>query len=79
MNQSRTKSTITLIALCTIALVFVLLIASIVEIKQCYKLKQQIASQERQIEELQNAKDYYESKLNQNEDYEDGDMIFEEE
>ncbi|MBQ8522958.1 MAG: hypothetical protein IJ458_04835 [Clostridia bacterium] len=79
MNQSKTKSMVTLIALCTIVLVFVLLIASCIEIRQCYKLKQQIASQERQIEELENAKDYYESKLNQDQTYNDGDFIFEEE
>ena len=70
---------ITLVALCCIVLVFVLLVASVVEIRQCYKLEQRIASQERQIEELQNAKDYYESKLNQNDAYEDGDFVFEEE
>ena len=78
MNHSKIKSKVTLIALCLVALAFVLLVASIVEIKQCYKLKQQIASQERQIEELNNAKDYYKS-LSQNDDYEDGDLIFEEE
>lgn len=78
MNHSKIKSKVTLIALCLVALAFVLLVASIVEIKQCYKLKQQIASQERQIEELNNAKDYYKS-LSQNDAYEDGDLIFEEE
>ena len=77
MNHSKIKSKVTLIALCLVALAFVLLVASIVEIKQCYKLKQQIASQERQIEELNNAKDYYKS-LSQNDGYEDGDIIFEE-
>ena len=78
MNHSKIKSKVTLIALCLVALAFVLLVASIVEIRQCYKLKQQIASQERQIEELNNAKDYYKS-LSQNDAYEDGDLIFEEE
>lgn len=78
MNHSKIKSKVTLIALCLVALAFVLLVASIVEIRQCYKLKQQIASQERQIEELNNAKDYYKS-LSQNDGYEDGDLIFEEE
>jgi len=79
MNQSRTKSTITLIALLSIGLMFVLMVVSVIEIRQTYVYKQRIASQERQIEELQNAKDYYESKLNQDEVYEDGDFVFEEE
>ena len=78
MNQSKIKSKVMLIALCTIALVLVLLVASIVEIRQCYVYKQRIASQERQIEQLQNAKDYYKS-FKQSDDYEDGDMIFKEE
>ena len=78
MNQSKIKSKVTLIALCLVALAFVLLIASIIEIRQCYVYKQRIASQERQIEELNNAKDYYKS-LSQNDGYEDGDIIFEEE
>ncbi|MFQ6724217.1 MAG: hypothetical protein ACLRFE_02665 [Clostridia bacterium] len=79
MNQSRTKSLVTLVALCTIALVFVLLVVSVIEIKKCYDYKQRITSQERQIEELQNAKDFYESKLNQDNQYVDGDFVFEEE
>ena len=79
MDQSKTKAKVTLIALCTIVLMFVVLIASVVEIRQCYKLKQQIAQQERLIEELQNAKDYYESELNQDNSYQDGDLVFGEE
>ena len=70
---------VTLVALSTIALVFVLLIVSFVEIRQCYKLKQQLALQERQIEQLQDARDYYKNMLNQNDSYEDGDFVFEEE
>ena len=79
MNQSRTKSLVTLVALATIVLVFVLLIASVVEIRQVYVYKQRIASQEREIERLQNAKDYYESQLNKDNGYNSGDFVFEEE
>lgn len=79
MNQSRTKSLVTFIAVCFIVLVFVALVISIVEIRQCYIYKQRIASQERQIEQLKNAKDYYKSQLDQNNNYELGDFIFEEE
>ncbi|MBQ7797813.1 MAG: hypothetical protein IJ371_01675 [Clostridia bacterium] len=79
MNQSKTKSMVTLIALFSIVLMFALFVVSVVEIRQCYKLEQRISSQERQIEELQNAKDYYESKLNQDNGYSDGDFVFEEE
>jgi cell division protein FtsB len=78
MNQSRTKSKVTLIALSAIALVFLLLVVSIVEIVCVYKYKQQISKQEQQIEELQNAKDFYEDKLNEL-GYTNGDKIFEEE
>jgi len=79
MNQSRTKSLVTIVALCTIALVFVSLVVSVIEIRQCYKLKQKISAQERQIEELKNAKDFYKSQLDQFDIYEDGDLIFGEE
>lgn len=78
MNQSRTKSKITLIALATIALVCLLLIVSVVEIVCIHKYKKQIARQEQQIEELQNAKDFYKDKLNDT-GYSDDDLIFEEE
>ena len=82
MNQSRTKSKITLIALATITLVCLLLIVSVVEIVCIHKYKKQIARQEHQIEELQNAKDYYKDlyndKLNDS-GYGDDDLIFEEE
>ena len=79
MNQSRTKSNVTLLALLSIGLIFVLLVVSIIEIRQTYVYKQRIASQERQIKDLQNAKDYYEGKLNQDNSYDDGDYVFEEE
>ena len=77
MNQSRTKSIVTLVALLSIGLVFMLLVVSVIEIRQNYVYKQRIASQERQIKELQNAKDYYESKLNQDNSYGENDFVFE--
>ena len=78
MNQLRTKSKVTLIALSAIAIVFLLLVVSIVEIVCVYKYKKQIAKQEQQITELQNAKDFYEDKL-YDLGYTDDDLIFEEE
>ena len=78
MNQSRTKSKITLIALSTIAIVLLFLVLSVVEIVFVYKYKQQIAKQEQQIEELQNAKDFYKDKLNEA-GYSEDDLVFEEE
>ena len=78
MNQSKTKSKITLIALATIASVCLLLVLSVVEIVCVYKYKQQIAKQEQQIEELKNAKDFYEDKLDEL-GYTNDDLIFEEE
>lgn len=78
MNQSRTKSKITLIALSVIAVVLLLLVVSITEIVCVYKYKQQISKQEQQIQELLNAKDYYEDKLYDKE-YTNDDIIFEEE
>jgi flagellar basal body-associated protein FliL len=77
-NQSKTKSKVTLIALCLVAFMFLLAIVSVVEIRQIYLYKQRISSQERQIKELQNAKDYYKS-LSNNEPYDADDIIFEEE
>ncbi len=78
MNQSKIKSKVTLIALLSIVLVFALLIVSVVEIRQYHILKQQIAKQEQQIEDLKNAKDYYEDKLKE-EGFTSDDLVFEEE
>ena len=78
MNQSKTRSRITLIALSIIAIVCSLLVISIVEIVCVYKCRQQITKQEQQIKELQNAKEFYEDKLDEL-GYTDGDKIFEEE
>ena len=77
-NQSKTKSKVTLIALCLVVLVFAFVITSVIEIRQIYLYKQRISSQERQIKELQNAKDYYKS-LSNSEPYDADDIIFEEE
>ncbi len=79
MNQSKTKSLVTLVALFSLVLVFALLIVSVVEIRQVYVYKQRIASQEREIERLQNAKDYYESQLDKDNGYNSGDFVFGEE
>lgn len=78
MNQSKTKSKVMIIALTSILLVCLLLVVSVVEIVQTYKYKKQIEAQERQIEQLQNAKDYYESKLDDF-GYGENDFVFEEE
>ena len=78
MNQSKTKSKITLIALSAIAIVFLLLVVSIVEVVCVHKFKKHIAKQEQQIQELQNAKDFYKDKLNEA-GYTDDDLVFEEE
>ena len=66
-----------LIALCCIVLMFLLFVVSIIEIAKCYKYKQIIASQNEQIESLNNQKDYYKEQLNQNNN--ENDKIFEEE
>ena len=56
---------------------FLLFVVSIIEIAKCYKYKQIIASQNEQIESLNNQKDYYKEQLNQNNN--ENDKIFEEE
>ena len=71
-----TKSKVMMIALVSIVLMFALIIASIVEIRQYHIYKQQIAKQERQINDLNNAKDYYEDKV-QDDGYTNDDLIFE--
>ena len=71
-----TKSKVMLIALVSIVLMFLLIIVSIVEIRQYHIYKQQIAKQERQINDLKNAKDYYEDKA-QDDGYTNDDLIFE--
>ena len=76
MNQSKTKSKITLIALSTIAIVCLFLVLSIIEIVCVYKYKKQIAKQEQQIEQLKNAKDFYKDKLDEV-GYSEDDLIFE--
>ena len=65
-----------MIALVSIVLMFALIIASIVEIRQYHIYKQQIDKQERQINELNNAKDYYEDKV-KDDGYTNDDLIFE--
>ena len=55
-----------------------LLAVSVVEIVQTYKYKKQIEAQERQIEQLKNAKDYYKDKLGDL-GYGEDDFVFEEE
>ena len=71
-----TKSKVMIIALTSIVLVFALIVLSIIEIRQYYVYKRQIANQERQINDLKNAKDYYEDKL-QDDGYTSDDLIFE--
>ena len=68
-----------LIALCSIVLVFLLMVVSIVEIKKCYDYNKLLDRQEQQITDLNNAKDYYEDQLDHNNPYTDDDKIFEEE
>ena len=77
MNQSRTKSTVTLLALLCIGLMFVLMIVSIIQIRQNYVYKQRIENQERIIDELNDKKDFYESQLNKDNSYNNDDLIFE--
>ena len=60
-NRSVTKSKVVLIALLAIVFVCAVLVVCVAEIRQYNIYKQQIASQDRQIEELEKAKDYYES------------------
>lgn len=60
-NPSVTKSKVVLIALLAIVFVCAVLVVCAVEIRQYNIYKQQIASQNRQIKDLEKAKDYYES------------------
>ena len=76
MNQSMTKSKVTIIALLAIVVVCLLFVVSIVEIRLCYKYRKEIASQEQQIKSLQNQKDYYKDKL-ADAGYGEDDLIFE--
>ena len=77
MNQSRIKSTVTLLALLCIGLMFVLMVVSIIQIRQNYVYKQRIEEQERIIDELNDKKDFYESQLNKDNSYNNDDLIFE--
>jgi len=85
MNQSKIKAKILLIAILSIAFVFLLLVCSIVEIKKYNDYTKQLSAQEREISDLQNLKDYYnsnnydENASRDNGNYTDGDIIFEEE
>jgi len=85
MNQSKTKAKVLLIAILSIAFVFLLLVCSIVEIKKYNDYTKQLSAQEREISDLQNLKDYYnsnnydENASRDNGNYTDGDIIFEEE
>ena len=85
MNRFVTKSKVMLIAVLAIVFVCLLLVVSVVEIRQYNIYKQQISAQEQQIEDLQNAKDYYNSKNYENNAQRDagkannGDIVFEEE
>ena len=66
MNQSKTKSKVTLIALIAICLFCLLLVVAIVEIRQVNIYQQRISAQEQTLEELENAKNYYNSKNYEN-------------
>lgn len=86
MNQSKIKSKIMLIATIAISLFCVLLIVAVVEIRKVNVYQQRISAQERELQELENAKNYYNSKNYENNavrDQEglgnDGDIIFTEE
>ncbi len=85
MNQSKTKIKITTIAILAIVFVALLLIIGIIEIRLYNKYSNQLSVQESQIEELQNAKNYYNSKnYDENAPRDDGyanegDIIFKEE
>lgn len=86
MNQSKIKSKVTLIATIAISLFCLLLIIGVVEIRKVNVYQQRISAQERELQELQNAKNYYNSKNYENtavRDQEglgnDGDIIFGEE
>lgn len=85
MNQSKTKTKITTIAILAIVFVALLLIIGIIEIRLYNKYSNRLAVQESQIEELQNAKNYYNSKnYDENAPRDDGyanegDIIFKEE
>lgn len=75
-----------LIATIAISLFCVLLIVAVVEIRKVNVYQQRISAQERELQELENAKNYYNSKNYENNavrDQEglgnDGDIIFEEE
>jgi Na+/melibiose symporter-like transporter len=59
MNQSKTKTKITLIAILAIVFVCALFVISIIEIRQYNIYSQKILTQEKQLEELKNAKNYY--------------------
>ena len=73
MNQSKTKAKVMMIAIVAIVFVCALFVISIVEIRQYHKLNQQILAQERELNRLNNAKDYYNSPNFNNSD---GDLEF---
>ena len=85
MNQSRTKAKVLFIAFVAIIFVCSLFVVGIVEIRQYHLYKQQLASQQRLIEELENAKKYYGSSNYENNaerdngEANDGDITFTEE
>ena len=85
MNQSKIKSKITFIAILYIAVVLLLLAFAIIEIKKYNIYTKQLSAQEREIENLKNLKDYYnsnnydENASRDNGNYADGDIVFEEE
>jgi len=83
MNQSKIKAKILLIAILSIAFVFLLLVCSIVEIRKYNMYTKKISAQEREIKDLKNLKDYYnsdnydENASRDSGNYSDGDIIFE--
>ena len=85
MDQSRTKAKVTFVALCVIIFVCILLALGVILIHFCDKYNHKIALQDKQIEALENAKDYYgsdryiDNSLRDNNYANPGDMIFEEE
>ena len=82
MNQSRTKAKVLLVASIAILLFVALFVISIVEIRQYNNYLQKISSQEQQIKDLENAKDYlnsnnYDTNASRDNNHaQDGDLSF---
>ncbi len=85
VNQSRTKAKILLIAMVSIALVCLLLVGAVIEIRKYNQYTKLVSTQEQQIKDLENLKDYYNSSnyddnaARDDGNYADGDLVFEEE